>query len=184
MTNNWPRYSPSPLGLTPPPHPHPLRKFACPHNGIFIENIFWSYDVNICIIITPWLQSTLAALCGEYLHRLKILSITGRPSNSVRISWLWPYIRYLSFPLYTLSWCERFSRDGLYVKFNVYTVYFIFPIPTILDSWQIICTHHLLHLFMFYKWRLACALPVLIYVSWNSQNREWGLDGIGGGGVS
>ena len=35
---------------------------------------------------------------------------TARTSKSVRISLLWHYMNYLSIPVYTISWSERFGR--------------------------------------------------------------------------
>ena len=41
-------------------------------------------------------------------------TLTGCPSKMDRISWLWHYIHYLSFPMHTISWSEPFSRHTLY----------------------------------------------------------------------
>jgi len=60
------------------------------HKKTFLNvptNVYWALYVHMYFIL--WMKNTLL--------------ITGRPSQSVCISWLWHYIHYLSIPLYTIN---------------------------------------------------------------------------------
>ena len=51
-------------------------------------------------------------------HTLSLAFFINSHSKTVRISWLWHYLHYLSFPLYIGSWSEPFSRHTLWLLFN------------------------------------------------------------------
>ena len=60
---------------------------------------------------------------GNVQIDLEITLHTCRLLKSVRVNWFWHYIHYLSIHLYTISWSEPFSWQGLYYHTYQWTFY-------------------------------------------------------------
>ena len=91
------------------------QKYNAQYHDLFLLFRIWFFASRIRFMKRTRIHSTS-----------KIHGYTGRPSKSVRINW-WHYKHYLSIPLYTISWCERFR--GTVCRIKIFGIMFIFMRP-------------------------------------------------------